>query len=81
MKEVYFVQPFQVGPKDYKSLAIIIPSPIAKKYNMDQSSGLILRYDNSGIWLKCIDVKKERIPVDQSFEVRDQQVSTVKDEK
>lgn len=81
MKEIYIIQPFQVGSKDSKSLAMIIPSPIAKKYGLGQSSGIILRYNDSGIWLQCIDAGKEKnIPVDQSLEAQDQQVSIVKGE-
>ncbi len=80
MKNIYIIQPYLVGSKDSKSLAIIIPSAITKKYHLDQSSGLILRHNNSGIWLQCLDIDKKMIPVNLSFEAPDQQVSIVKGE-
>lgn len=79
---MYIVQPFEVGSRISKSrsLAMIIPSTLAKKYHIDQSSGLILRYNDCGIWLQCIEAEKKNIPVDQSFEAQNQQVSIVKGE-
>lgn len=78
MKEFYLTQPFAIRSKNSKSMGMIIPSGIVKKYKIDESTGLILRYDERGIWLQCLNVKK--IPADQSFEARDQQVSIVKGE-
>ncbi|WP_144732524.1 hypothetical protein [Candidatus Nitrosocosmicus arcticus] len=80
MKNIYILQPFLLGSKDSKSLAIIIPSAITRKYHMDESSGLILRHSNSGIWLQYMDIEKKMILADQSFEACNQQVSVAKGE-
>jgi antitoxin component of MazEF toxin-antitoxin module len=45
-KNIYVVQPYQVGNKDRKSLAIIIPAQIAKEYNFDTSTIFALKVDN-----------------------------------
>jgi hypothetical protein len=37
-KNVYAVQPYLVGPKHKKSLAVIIPSRLARKYGVDTST-------------------------------------------
>jgi len=37
-KNVYAVQPYLVGPKQKKSLAVIIPSRLAKEYGVDTST-------------------------------------------
>jgi len=45
-KNIYVVQPYQVGNKDRKSLAIIIPAQIAKEYSFDTSTIFALKVDN-----------------------------------
>jgi hypothetical protein len=45
-KNTYVVQPYQVGNKDRKSLAIIIPAQIAKEYSFDTSTIFALKVDN-----------------------------------
>jgi hypothetical protein len=42
-RNVYAIQPYQVGTKDRKSLAIIIPAEITREYNIDSSTVLVLR--------------------------------------
>jgi hypothetical protein len=37
-KKIYAVQPYQVGHKDKKSLALIIPSKLAKEYGVNTST-------------------------------------------
>jgi hypothetical protein len=37
-KNLYAVQPYKVGPKHKKSLAVIIPSKLAKEYGVDTST-------------------------------------------
>ena len=37
-KKIYAVQPYQVGPKHNKSLAVIIPSKLAKEFGVDTST-------------------------------------------
>lgn len=56
-KSVFAIQPYQVGSKRGKSLAIIIPSEITKKYNIDKSTVLTLRFDEirKTILLRTID--------------------------
>ena len=38
MKEIYAIQPYEVGTREHKCLAIIIPSKVKKKCNIDTSS-------------------------------------------
>jgi hypothetical protein len=45
-KNTYVVQPYQVGNKERKSLAIIIPAQIAKEYSFDTSTIFALKVDN-----------------------------------
>jgi len=45
-KNIYVVQPYQVGNKDRKSLVIIIPAQIAKEYSFDTSTIFALKVDN-----------------------------------
>ena len=45
-RNVYVVQPYRVGTKDRKSLAIIIPAQIAKEYSFDTSTIFALKVDN-----------------------------------
>jgi antitoxin component of MazEF toxin-antitoxin module len=41
-KDVYVVQPYEVGSKERKSLAMIIPAEIAREYNVSRSTVLAL---------------------------------------
>jgi antitoxin component of MazEF toxin-antitoxin module len=45
MKLLYALQPYEVGSKNGKSLAIIIPAKVAKRYNVDISTVFTLRVD------------------------------------
>ena len=56
MKEFYLLQPYAIRSKNSKSIGMIIPSGIVKKYKIDESTGLILRYDQSGIWWHAVDL-------------------------
>lgn len=42
-RNVHFVQPYYVGTKDRKSLAVIIPSQIVKDQNIDTSTAFAIR--------------------------------------
>lgn len=42
-KSIYAIQPYKVGSKNANSWAHVIPAPIVKKYNIDESSILLLR--------------------------------------
>jgi len=46
MKSVYALQPYYVGSKNGKSLAIVIPAKVAKKYNFDSSTIFSLKTDD-----------------------------------
>jgi hypothetical protein len=46
-KSVYALQPYYVGSKRGKSLAIIIPLNVVRKYNFNESTIFALRTDNS----------------------------------
>jgi hypothetical protein len=59
-KSIYVVQPYQVGNKDRKSLAIIIPAQIAKEYNFDTSTIFALKVDD----FKRITLQNVKAPVD-----------------
>jgi hypothetical protein len=45
MKNVYALQPYEVGSTKAKSLAIVIPSRVAKKFDIDTSTIFILNWD------------------------------------
>jgi hypothetical protein len=47
MKSVYALQPYQVGSKNRKSLAIVIPAQVAKKFDIDTSTIFTLKGDES----------------------------------
>lgn len=42
-KDVYVIQPYEVGTKERKSLAIIIPAEIAREYRINPSAVLVLK--------------------------------------
>ncbi len=46
MKSVYALQPYYVGSKNGKSLALVIPARVAKKYNLDASTIFALKTDD-----------------------------------
>jgi heterodisulfide reductase subunit A-like polyferredoxin len=54
-KDVYVVQPYEVGTKDRKSLAIIIPAEVAREYKINPSAVLVLKINQqtNGITL-CV---------------------------
>jgi hypothetical protein len=46
MKSVYALQPYYVGSKHGKSLAIVIPAKVARKFNLDASTIFALKTDD-----------------------------------
>lgn len=46
MKSIYALQPYYVGSKNGKSLAIVIPAKVAKKYNLNSSTIFSLKTDD-----------------------------------
>jgi antitoxin component of MazEF toxin-antitoxin module len=45
VKSLYALQPYYIGSKDGKSLALIIPAKVAKRYNVDASTVFTLQVD------------------------------------
>lgn len=45
-KSVYALQPYYVGSKRGKSLAVVIPAKVAKKFKLDASTIFYLKADN-----------------------------------
>jgi len=81
MKSVYVLQPYYVGSKRGKSLALIIPSKIVKKFHLNVSTVFALSTDEiaKGITLKSIsdldnkeetelENSKQKIEVEQMLE-------------
>lgn len=46
MKSVYVVQPYQVGSKGAKSLAMVIPAKIVREYNINASTIFTIKPDH-----------------------------------
>jgi hypothetical protein len=69
MKNLFSVQPYAVGSKTSKSLAIVIPSEVVKKYQINTSTVFVLRGGNSEIVLSFVDIdnnENETIPYKES---------------
>ncbi|MFI5405335.1 MAG: hypothetical protein ACHQ1D_02350 [Nitrososphaerales archaeon] len=47
MKNIYALQPYQVGSKNAKSLAIVIPAKVVKKFHIDTSTIFTLEGDDN----------------------------------
>jgi hypothetical protein len=45
MKSIYAVQPYEVGSKHSKSLALVIPAKVVKECSIDTSTVFALRAD------------------------------------
>ncbi|CAN5625402.1 hypothetical protein BH23THE1_BH23THE1_27520 [soil metagenome] len=80
IKDEYLVQPYPVGPKNSKSMAIIIPSPIVKKFSINPSTGFVMKYDNLGISLQYLDKRPNGFVSDDlnSLATLDHQISSVR---
>jgi hypothetical protein len=57
MKSQYALQPYYIGSKDGKSLALIIPAKVAKRCNVDASTIFTLQVDENAkrLMLQTID--------------------------
>ncbi len=83
MKSVYVLQPYEVGSKKAKSLALIIPAKVAKKYSIDTSTVFAVQTNPSTntITLQQTDnpmVKQNlEIPTGEGLRAIDQQVARV----
>lgn len=74
VKKCYLKSPYQTG-SDKSSLAIVIPSVIAKEHKISTSTVFMLKHDKSGILLQYVNVDEIGIPVDLVSKANDQQVS------
>lgn len=79
MKEIYAIQPYQVGSNKSKSLAVILPKRITEEWNIDQSTIFSLKVDKKSriLILKSIkdDFSNEKIvTVDKSSVASNQQL-------
>ncbi len=43
MRSLYVIQPYEVGSKKAKSLALVIPAKVVKKYNITISTVFVLK--------------------------------------
>jgi hypothetical protein len=83
-KRIYALQPYQVGNKNAKSLAIVIPCDVAKENNVNTSTIFTLLVDSKTkkVILQTIDKISEphqcdcAIPAGESLEGSSQQVSS-----
>jgi antitoxin component of MazEF toxin-antitoxin module len=82
MKSIYVLQPYHVGSRNGKSLAMVIPAEVAKACNIDISTAFALRVDRSRkhITLESINEINERkedkseiIPAGESFQTTSSQ--------
>jgi hypothetical protein len=60
-RDVYVIQPYRVGTKDRKSLAIVIPAQVVKEYSFNTSTVFALNVDkgNSKITLRKVGLPGE----------------------
>ena len=83
-KNVYVVQPYEVGTMDRKSLAIIIPAKITREHHINTSTIFALGVDEKTtritlreVCTKDEDEEKEKMtPAYESFQASSKQVST-----
>jgi hypothetical protein len=76
-KSTFVIQPYRVGSKMGRSLAVVIPSKIVKEQQIDTSTIFVARSDcNEKIILEKIALLNEKaIPAAKSFQASIQQVS------
>ena len=78
MIKSHFVQPYLVGSKSSKSLAVVIPSSLVRKYKINPSTGFLIEHNNAGLMLQYVGIDKKRMPQDNSFESKDLETSVVR---
>jgi hypothetical protein len=75
---VYATQPYLVGSKDRKSLAIIIPARIAKEYDVDTSTIFAVRADKrtNSIFMYTVHGRsKYMVSINESIKDSNKQIS------
>jgi len=58
IQKIHVAQPYQVGSKGGKSLAVIIPSKLAKQFNINCSTVFILRPSTNGILFQFLTTER-----------------------
>jgi hypothetical protein len=66
MRKMYVLQPYEVGSKRSKSLALLIPAKMVREYNINTSTVFALRA-NSGT--KTITLQQTLYPIDNEQEM------------
>jgi hypothetical protein len=80
IKSLHILQPYAVGSKNAKSLAIVLPAKIVRKNNINVSTVFALRADEKTrrITLQAlneiIEKQENLIPADESLEASRQQI-------
>ena len=79
MKEIYAIQPYEVGSNKSKSLAVILPKKITEEWEIDQSTIFSLKVDKKSKILILKSIKddftnKNRVAVDKSSLASNQQL-------
>lgn len=60
------IMPFRSGGPHSGSWQIVIPAPIVKKYNINESTCFIVDDNDHGITLSYANIEYKKIPVDKS---------------
>jgi hypothetical protein len=84
MKSLYILQPYHVGSKNARSLALVIPSEVKRECDIDTSTAFALFVDKvtKGVTLRTIAVnnilnsKNMMMPIGESFQASTQQASS-----
>ena len=80
-KSIYVIQPYHVGSKYAKSLALVIPAKIVKEYNLNISTVFALRAEQKTKkitlqTINAIDEQKDVISTGESLAASNQQIPT-----
>lgn len=59
----FYKHPFRSGKSSSRSLQIVIPAPIVKKYHIDESTGFIIDHGEYGITLYYANLDYRNKPV------------------
>jgi hypothetical protein len=65
MRELYIMQPYQVGSKNCKSLALVIPAAVVREYEIDRSTVFALKPD---IDAKKVTIYQTVFPIDNEHQ-------------
>lgn len=70
------IRPYQVGAKNSKSLAFILPAKIVKKYDINPSTMFQLKHDEYEIILHQIEIIEKKSPANYSLNPSSQQATS-----